>query len=76
MAALRTNEIDVVVLNDAPPLLYHRVLRDGMRLLSRDLAATTTREARAVSRRCDYQIHLRKVDEQLARRLADGSFGR
>jgi hypothetical protein len=76
MAALRINDVDVVVLNDAPPLLYHRVLRDGVRLLSRDLAATTTREARAVSRWCDYQIHLRKVNQALDRRLVDGTFGR
>ena len=27
--ALGTNDIDVVLLNRAPPLLYHRVLRDG-----------------------------------------------
>ena len=69
-------ELDVVVLNDAPPLLYHRVLRDGERLLSRDLAATTTREGRALSRYCDYLPQLRKIDRELARRLADGSFGR
>ena len=50
MAGLGINEVDVVVLNRAPPLLYHRVLRDGVRLLSRDLRATTTREGRAVSR--------------------------
>lgn len=74
-AGLGFDRLDVVVLNDAPPLLYHRVLRDGERLLSRDLAATTTREARALSRWCDYQVHLRKVDQALARRLADGSFG-
>lgn len=76
MAGLGRNEIDVVILNDAPPLLYHRVLRDGERLLSRDLAATTTREAYAISRYCDYLPQLRKIDRELARRLADGSFGR
>lgn len=76
IAAISFNEIDVVVLNDAPPLLYHRVLRDGERLLSRDLAATTTREAYAISRYCDYLPQLRKIDRYLARRLADGSFGR
>ena len=76
MAGLGFNRIDVVVLNDAPPLLYHRVLRDGERLLSRDLAATTTREGRALSRYCDYLPHLAKIDRELAKRLADGSFGR
>src|SRR5690349_12205580 len=39
MAGLGFDRLDVVVLNNAPPLLYHRVLRDGERLLSRDLAA-------------------------------------
>ena len=76
MAGLGFDRLDVVVLNDAPPLLYHRVLRDGERLLSRDLAATTTREGRALSRYCDYLPQLRKIDLELARRLADGSFGR
>ncbi len=33
MAGLGSNAVDVVILNDAPPLLCHRVLRDGVRLL-------------------------------------------
>jgi predicted nucleotidyltransferase len=61
MSALGTNDIDVVVLNDAPPLLYHRVLRDGVRLVARDLAATTTREGQALSRYCDYVPQLAKI---------------
>ncbi|MFW5921436.1 MAG: type VII toxin-antitoxin system MntA family adenylyltransferase antitoxin [Polyangiales bacterium] len=57
MSCLGTNAVDVVVLNDAPPLLHHRVLRDGRRVLSRDLRATTAREGRALSRYCDYVPH-------------------
>ena len=34
MAGLGSNDVDVVVLNRSPPLLYHRVLRDGERLLA------------------------------------------
>jgi uncharacterized protein len=67
MSALGTNDVDVVVLNRATPLLYHRVLRGGERLLSRDLRATTTREGRALSRYCDFVPHLAKVDQMLAR---------
>src|SRR5262245_46928863 len=52
--ALGTDRVDVVILNDAPPLLYHRVMRNGVRILARDLRATTTREGRALSRYCDY----------------------
>ena len=33
MAGLETDRVDIVVLNRAPPLLYHRVLRDGIRIL-------------------------------------------
>ena len=34
VALLQSNDVDVVVLNRAPPLLYHRVLRDGLRLFT------------------------------------------
>lgn len=67
MAGLATNAVDVVVLNQASPLLYHRVLRDGVRILSRDLRATTTREARALSRYCDFIPQLDKIDAALRR---------
>jgi hypothetical protein len=76
MGLLRHDRVDVVVLNDAPPLLYHRVLRDGQRIVSRNLAATTTREGRALSRYCDYLPHLRKIDRLLAERISSGRFGR
>ncbi len=62
MAGLGTDRIDLVILNRAPPLLYHRVLRDGVRVLARDLRATTGREGRALSRYCDYLPQLEKVD--------------
>ena len=71
MVALGTNEIDVVVLNEAPILLYHRVLRDGVRFLSRDLRATTTRAGRALSIYFDFLPQLDKMDA--ARRYAAGA---
>jgi len=73
MAALGIDDVDVVVLNRAPALLYHRVLRDGRRLLSRDLVATTTREGRALSRYCDLVPHLAKVETVARRRAAQGA---
>ena len=66
MQGLGTNQVDVVLLNHAPPLLYHRVLRDGVRLLSRDLRATTGREGKALSRFCDYAPQLSKIEAALA----------
>lgn len=70
MGALRTDDVDVVVLNRAPILLYHRVLRDGVRLFSRDLRATTTRAGQALSRYFDFLPQLDKMDA--ARRYAAG----
>jgi predicted nucleotidyltransferase len=75
MRAAGSNRIDLVVLNHAPPLLYHRVLRDGVRLVARDLTETTTREGRALSRYCDYVPQLKKIDAALARRIRAGVFG-
>jgi predicted nucleotidyltransferase len=76
MAALGENRIDVVVLNDVGPVLYHRVLRDGIRLVSRDLRTTTTREGAALSRYCDYVPQLAKIDAAFAERVGRGEFGR
>jgi hypothetical protein len=76
MRALRVNHVDVVILNDAPPLLYHRVLRDGIRIISRDLRATTTREGQALSRYCDFLPQLRKIDAAHRTRAETGRFGR
>jgi hypothetical protein len=70
MSSLGTNSVDVVILNRAPPLLYHRVLRDGSRLVSRDLRATTVREGRALSRYCDFAPQLARIDAILSNHQA------
>lgn len=75
MRALGKNRVDVVVLNRASPLVYHRVLRDGIRVFARDLRATTTREGRALSRYCDYVPQLAKVNAAIDRRRERGAFG-
>jgi len=75
-SATHRTDVDVVVLNHASPLLYHRVISGGIRLVSRDLRATTTREGRALSRYCDYLPQLRRIDAALQARLAAGTFGR
>lgn len=76
MAALGRNDVDVVILNRAPPLLYHRVLRDGERILARDLRETTVREGRALSRYCDYVPQLAKIDALLSGRPSGAEPGR
>lgn len=76
MRELGSNAVDVVILNEAPPLLYHRVLRTGVRILSRDLLATTTREGQALSRYCDFLPQLAKIQAAHRARVEDGRFGR
>ena len=76
MATLGESRVDLVILNAAPPLLYHRVLRDGVRVLSRDLRETTVREGYALSRYCDYLPQLAKIQAVAARRRELGEFGR
>lgn len=75
-ASLHRERIDIVVLNDAPPLLYQRVLQDGVRLVSRDPKATAGREGYALSRYCDYLPQLRKIEAAHRARIARGDFGR
>ena len=59
MDALGTNDVDVVVLNQAPPLLYHRVLRDGVLLVTRDLQAPpASNDARSPVSRVGAEVHL------------------
>jgi predicted nucleotidyltransferase len=47
--------VDVVVLNDAPPDLVHRILRDGRILIDRDPAARIRFEIRARNEFFDLQ---------------------
>ena len=76
ISALGDDRVDVVLLDRAPPLLYHRVLRDGVRLLSRDLRATAVREGRALSRYCDWVPQIAKIDAAIRGRIRRGDFGR
>ncbi len=66
IAGLHFNDIDLLVLNHAPPVLYYHVLRDGIRVLSRDLMETTTREGRAIAKM--HLLHSRSGDGQGAKR--------
>ncbi|MBI3183689.1 MAG: nucleotidyltransferase domain-containing protein [Myxococcales bacterium] len=61
MGVLGTNRVDVVVLNQATPLLYHRVVRDGIRLCARSLERATAREGQALSRYFDWLPQMAKI---------------
>lgn len=68
--------VDLVVLNDAPPLLAHRVLLHGQRLIVRDQAAFVRFFVRTLAAAGD-EAHWRQVHEQARRRrLEEGRYGR
>ena len=50
--------------------------RDGIRILTRDVAATSVREGRALSRYCDYVPQLAKIDRVASARRRSGALGR
>jgi predicted nucleotidyltransferase len=74
--ALRTSEVQVVVLNEAPPLLAHRVLRDGVVLFEEDARARVAFETSAILRYLDTIPLREELSRALSRRLSDGSYGR
>jgi predicted nucleotidyltransferase len=75
-AALRTSEVDLVVLNDASPLLRHRALRDRKLIVDRDEQQRVRVEVRSVLEYLD-TAPLRALRlEALRARLASDSFGR
>jgi uncharacterized protein len=75
-SALGTNEVDLVVLNDAPPLLKHRALRSRVLLLDRDAILRLRLESRAVTEYLDTKPLRDRLARAMRRRLAEGSFGR
>lgn len=67
--------VDVTVLNDAPPALQHRVLRDGRLVYCRDEARRVRFEVRAIREFLDFQPVLERYDRVLLRRAREGRFG-
>jgi hypothetical protein len=67
MPALGRNDVDGRGPQSCAATALSQRSRDGMRILSRDLRATTTREGYALSRYCDYVPQLAKIEA--ARRI-------
>jgi len=62
-AALRRPDVEVVVLNEAPPLLAHRVLSQGRLVYQRSAAARVRFQVQTANRYSDliplYETHIR-----------------
>lgn len=74
--AIGSEAVDVVLLDEAPPALAYRVLRDGRLILSRDEVLRIRHRLRAIDEYLDTEPLRRRAREILRRRLAEGTFGR
>lgn len=73
---LRTNEVDIVMLNQAPPLLRHRAVRDRKLLIERDPVARVRLDARALLDYLDTKPLRAEMSRGLRKRIREGRFGR
>lgn len=74
--ALGTDEIDIVMLNHAPPLLQHRAIRGGKRLVERDHDERVRLETRAILDYLDTAPLRVELGRGVRRRMEEGRFGR
>lgn len=72
---LKESDVDLVVLNEAPPLLKHRVVTGGRVVFCRDERARNRFEARAILEYLDFKPVLDLQYQCLKRRLEEGRFG-
>lgn len=76
MDALGTDEVDVVVLNAAPPLLRHRALKGGALLVDRDPRTRVGLETAALLEYFDTAPLRQTLAAGRRKRIAEGRFGR
>jgi predicted nucleotidyltransferase len=61
----RTDDIDLVVLNDAPPLLAHRILREGLLLFCANEKTRVAFETSAVLKYLDWKPYIEKYTREV-----------
>jgi len=71
----RLSDIDLVVPNEAPPLLKHRVVTRGRVVFCRDERGRSRLEARTILEYLDFKPVLEIQYRCLKRRLEGGRFG-
>jgi len=65
MDLFKTNELDLIVLNDAPPLLAHRILKEGSLIFSDSEDVRLEYEVKAVLKYLDWKPYLDKYTEEV-----------
>lgn len=72
---LGEERVDLVLLNEAPPLLRHRVVTRGTRVYTGDERVCLAFERRAIGEYLDFAPVLEVQHRYLARRVAEGRLG-
>lgn len=75
-AELGSDAVDVIVLEEAPAPLAHRVIRDGRLLIDRDPRRRVAVVEDVFRRYLDEAPLRRTLDEALRARIAEGRFAR
>lgn len=76
MKTLKTNKVDVVILNEAKPFLCSQVLRDGVLLACNDEAARIEFWVTTLHRYNDAKWLLGIQNHYMQKRIEEGKFGR
>ena len=61
----KTDQVDLVVLNDAPPLLAHRILKEGLLVFSDNEKVRLEYEVKAVLQYLDWKPYLDKYTQEV-----------
>ena len=69
LTELLGDRVDTLLLNFAPPFLKYQVVKNGLRVLSKDEDARVSFEAKALSEGLDEGFLIAKVREAISRRL-------
>ncbi len=69
---LHTDEVDVLILNQAPPALRYAVLRDGILLFCRDRQAMIMFRARALQEYLDFKPILQRHEKAILEKARKG----
>jgi hypothetical protein len=75
MEILNEDDVDLVILNEAPPLLCHRIITEGELVHSCDEKERVRFEARKVLEYLDFKPILELQHAYMRRRLKEGKFG-
>jgi len=70
---LKTNSVDLVIINDSPLLLTYNIIREGI-ILKSDEPVRVKFETKIMSRYLDERYHIQRHAKESLRRIAESGF--